>query len=160
MPVADLLCPGEVTLVRQHDAKVHHRRLDDQRRDLIRVALKHPLELRDVVERDHRSERSDLGRYALRLGHRGRGVSRAHAIRFWFHRDHQRVVVPVIRGLDLHDPVATCEPARQAHRIERRLGATVGEAPLRLVETPGEVLRHLARILDGLREMSAVLDSV
>ena len=61
----------------------------------------------------------------------------------------------VIAGLDLEDSLAPREPARDANRVQRRLGAGVGEAPLRLLEAARQLARHDHGVLDGLSEMRA-----
>jgi hypothetical protein len=67
--VGYLLRLREIAVVRHDDAEVHHDGLDDQRRDLIRVALEDSLELLEVVEGDHRGQvREHLGD-ALGLRH-------------------------------------------------------------------------------------------
>ena len=62
-------------------------------------------------------------------------------------------MVAVVRGLDLDDALTTGEAARQADRVERRLGAAVGEAPLRLLEAARQLACDDDVLLDRLREM-------
>ena len=74
-----------------------------------------------------------------------------------FRRDaeHDRVVVAVIGALDLDDLVAPGVGPHQPDRLERRLGAGVGEAPQRQLEPIGQVLADHIQILRRLREVGA-----
>ena len=60
---------------------------------------------------------------------------------------HHAVVVTVVRAGDLHDRVAPGVRAGDADRVHRRLGAGVGEAPLRQPEPARELLADLDRLL-------------
>jgi hypothetical protein len=151
--VDDLLRLREVAVVRHDDAQVHHHGLDDQRRDLVRVALEYGFELVEVVEGDHRRQVCEHLGDALGLRHRGGRVRRSHAVGLRLDGHHQRVVMAVVGSLDLDDPVAPGEATREAHRVQRRFRSAVGEAPLRLLETLRELLRHLDDVWPGLREV-------
>ena len=63
----------------------------------------------------------------------------------------------VIRGLDLDDPLATGEAARQTDRVQRRLRAAVGESPLRLLEPARELGGDDDVLRDRLREVRATV---
>ncbi len=71
------------------------------------------------------------------------------------HRDHHRVVVAVVAALDLEDPVAPGRRPHQVDRVHRGLGAGVAEAPQRLPEALGEVVRDDDGVLGGLGEVGA-----
>ena len=66
----ELFDPGQVAGVGQDDAEVHHRRLDDHRRDLAGVLLESALQRGQVVERHHRGQLDDRLRDALALRRR------------------------------------------------------------------------------------------
>jgi hypothetical protein len=119
--VRHLLDGGQVPGVREDDAEVHHRRFDDDRRDLAAMVRKRLLQRPQVVERDHGRQLDDGGRYAFALRHRSGRVGRPHQGGRRFDRDHQRVVVSVVRGLDLDQPLAAGEAASDPDRVEGRL---------------------------------------
>ena len=96
-----------------------------------------------------------LAFFALRE-RRGR-VRGSHLVRGRLDRHHQRVVMAVVAGFDLQDPLPSREPARDANRVKSRLGAGVGEAPLRLLESARQLARHHHTVLHGLREMRAAI---
>ena len=73
--------------------------------------------------------------------------------------DHQRVVVAVVRPLDLHDPVPTRERTHDPDRVERRLGPRVAEAPVREPVPRLELLRDDERVLGRLGEVRPELDA-
>ena len=85
----------------------------------------------EIVERDHGGQLDNRGGDAFALGHGGRLVWWTHQIGRRLHRHHERVVVAVVRRFHLDQPLAAGEGTRDADRVERRLGAGVGEAPLR-----------------------------
>ena len=145
----------EVALVREHDADVHHRGLDDHRRHLAGMLLESFLHSRQVVERNDRCELHDGAGNAFALRERRGRVRGPHLVGRGLDRHHQRVVVAVVARLDLEDSLAPREPARDANRVQRRLGAGVGEAPLRLLEAARQLARHDHGVLDGLSEMRA-----
>ena len=99
-----------------------------------------------------RSASSVVERHDVRvLGHVGRDAgrhrrrrpacrARPRASESGTHREHHRVVVPVVRALDLHDVLAPGGGPRDADRVHRRLGAGVGEAHLVAAEAPAELL--------------------
>ena len=64
----------------------------------------------------------------VRHRRRGRRLAPAHQVGVRHDREHHRVVVPVVRALDLHDVLATGRGAGDADRAHRRLGAGVAEA--------------------------------
>ena len=147
----------QVALVGKHDAHVHHRGLDDDRRHLAAMLLESLLRRRQVVERDDRRELDDGARYAFALRERRGRVRGSHLVRGRLDRHHQRVVMAVVAGFDLQDPLPSREPARDANRVKSRLGAGVGEAPLRLLESARQLARHHHTVLHGLREMRAAI---
>src|SRR5438132_1116975 len=67
--------------------------------------------------------------------------------------------MPVIRGLDLDDPLAAGEAARDPHSVQCRLGAAVGETPLRLREAPRQLARHDEVVGHRLGEMRSEADA-
>ena len=141
-------------------------RLDDHRRELVRVALDHRDRLRRLVERRDEHRLAGLRRHADRVGLRMRVVGRRAR-----HRAPQAVVVHAVpRAFELQDLVAARERARDAQRIERRLGAgarvvdDVGagnrlDEPLRehdlglVQEVEGRAFRQLRRDRRGDRRM-------
>ena len=144
---------------RRHDPlRVAEDRLDDDRRDVVALALEQPAQEVDVVV----AGRDD------RVGHRVRNAAApgeayrvvlvaelAHVIR----RDaDQRVVVdPVVLTLELHDLVAPGVRPRHAHRVHRRLGA--GHRHARLVDPAGQLAQELDRadlVLGRERERHAL----
>ena len=156
--VGDLFDLAEEALVREDDADVHHRRLDDHRRDLVLVPRECLLQGGQVVERDDGGELDDRGRDALALREGVGIVGRAHVFRRGLDRHHQRVVMAVVRRLDLDHAVTPGEPAGNAHRVERRLGARVGEAPFGLMKAARELAGDDHGILDRLGEVRAAAD--
>ncbi len=63
----DLLRRLEIPGIRQSDADVHHRRLDDQCRELIRVAAESRIERLQIVEGDDRHQIDEGPRDAFAL---------------------------------------------------------------------------------------------
>ena len=96
LTVSQVAQPRQVALVRQHDADVHHRRLDDHRRDLARMFRKRVGRGRQVVERNDGRQLDHRGGDALALRDRRRLVGRPHLVRRRLHRHHQSVVMAVV----------------------------------------------------------------
>ena len=69
------------------------------------------------------------------------------------HGEHQRVVVAVVRPLDLHDQVPARVRAHQPDGLERRLRPGVAEPPEREPEPLRDVLADLVELRGGLREV-------
>src|SRR5207302_5054143 len=63
--VSDVTLAGQVALVRQDDAYIHHRRFDDHRRDLARMASEGALGSLEIVERDHGCQLDNCRGYAF-----------------------------------------------------------------------------------------------
>ena len=154
----DISQPGQVAGVGQDDAYVHHRRLDDHGRDVVRVPGKRALERLEVVEGDDRGQLDDRGRDAIALRHGGGRVGRTHELRRWFHRDHQGVVVAVVGGLHLDQALAAGEAAGDPDGIQCGLRPRVGEAPLGQPEPPGELAGHVQVVRHRLGEVGALGD--
>ena len=74
---------------------------------------------------------------------------------FGHDREHHRVVVAVVRALDLDDVVAAGRGARDADRAHRRFGARVREAHLLELEAPAQLLGEQHRVLGRRREVRA-----
>ena len=92
----------EVPGVGRDDAGVHHHRLHDHAGDRALVVVQHTLERLEIVERHEVHEighrlRDAGGGNAMRV------VGRAEHVEVAPLRDHHRVVVAVIRALDLDD---------------------------------------------------------
>jgi hypothetical protein len=138
---------------------VHHRRLHDQRRDPALELAEHARERGRVVERDRAREVGDRLRITAAVRDAARVVALAEGLERGVHGDHHGVVVPVVRALDLEDHIAARGAARHVDRVHRRLGAGVGEAPLRQAEAPGELLGDHDRPLGGRGEVRALLDA-
>ncbi len=100
----------------RHEVHVAGHRLDDHRRDLVALPAECVLELLHVVEREHRGVTGGLRRHAgrARVAERERARARLHE---------QRVGVAVVAAFELDDAGAAGEPAREAERGHRRLGA-------------------------------------
>ena len=64
----------------------------------------------------------------------------------------------VVGALDLQDHVAAGDPAGEVDRVHRRLGAGVGEPPLRQAEAVGELLGDDDRAVGGGGEVGAEVD--
>jgi hypothetical protein len=72
-------------------------------------------------------------------------------------REQDRVVVPVIRALHLHEKVAACRGAGDADRVHRRLGARVHEAHLLELEPLADRLGQRDGGLRGDGEVDALV---
>jgi len=108
-----------------------------------------------VVEGNDGHQVDDRLRCAAAVGDRYRRIGGTHLVGCRLDRHQQCVVMAVIAGLDLDQPVASGESPRQANGVERRFGAAVGEAPLRLLEAAGELRRHHGVIGHRLGEVGA-----
>ncbi len=82
-------------------------------------------------------------------------VRRADVARVGGDRDLDRVVVAVIAPLDLDDQVPAGDGAHQVDGVHGRLGARVGESPLRQAEPAAQFLGHDHRVLGRLGEVRA-----
>ena len=111
--------------------------------------------LGQVVERHHADQIRHRLRDAERLGHRVRVLARPDLRRVGTDGEHQRVVVTVIRALDLHDHLAAGVRAHETRGLERGLGAGVAEPPEREPEPFDQVLADRVEVLRRLREMRA-----
>ena len=97
--------------------------------------------------------RATSGGDAKRHRRRGRRVAPAHRVGVRDDREHHRVVVTVVRALDLDDVVATGRGPGDADGVHRRLGAGVAEAHFVEVEAPAELFRERDRGLGRDREV-------
>ena len=97
-------------------------------------------------------------RVARAVGDRAGVVAFPQLLQRRIDRDHHRVVVAVVGPLDLEDHVAIGGAASQMDRGHRRLGAGVGEPPLRKAEAAGELLGHHDRAVGGGGEVGAEVD--
>jgi hypothetical protein len=158
--VQPLLDAGQVAVVGQDEAGVHHRRLHDHAGHAALVALKRPLERIQVVERHDPGELGDLGRDAERLRHRDRVVVGADLVGGRGDRHHHGVAVAVVGALDLEQDVAARDGPHQPHRVHRGLGAGVAEAPQRQAEALLQVLAANHGVLGRLGEVRAALDAL
>ena len=145
----------EVAGLRRDDGDVHHRRLEDQRRDAVAHVVEHALEDLGVVERDRQRQLGDGARVAAAERHAGGHAALAQRLDGRAHRHHHGVVMAVVGALDLQDHVAAGRGARQVHGVHRRLGARVGEAPLRQAVAAHELLRDDDRALRRRGEVRA-----
>ena len=109
----------------------------------------------EVIEGDDRGQVYHRLGSAARVGDGNRRIRRSHLVGRRLDGYQQGIVVAVIGGLDLDQPVAAGEAARQPDGIQGRLGAAVREAPLWLVETLGQLGGDDGVVLDRLREVSA-----
>jgi hypothetical protein len=130
-----------------NDGDVHHRRLEDEGGHLIADLVEHALEHVGIVERDGLGELADGVRVAGSEGHAARRAALAELVQRRAHADHDGVVVAVVGALDLEHHVAPGGGAREVDGVHRRLGAGVGEAPLRQAEAALELLGHHDRAL-------------
>ncbi len=73
-------------------------------------------------------------------------------------REHQRVVVPVVRALDLDDHLATGVRPHETGGLERGFRAGIAEPPEREAEALDQAVADRVEVLRGLREMRATLD--
>src|SRR5215216_7575479 len=140
----------QVALLRRYDAGVHHYRLEDHARYLSTMLLEDPLQGVEIVVRDDKGKVGDSPRDARprrrAVGTFG-GPDLILPVR---HGDHNRVVMPVVAALYLDDQITTRDRTHEMHRIHRRLGTRVGEAPKRKAETPRELASHGDRVLRRL----------
>ncbi len=123
------------------------------------VLLERALGRGRVVERHRDHQVDELLRQPERLRHRRGVVARAGLVLRREHRHHQRVVVAVIRPLDLQDQLAAGERAHDARGVQRRLGPRVAEPPVRQLEPLREQVGHEQRVLGRLREVRAQRDA-
>jgi len=105
--VGDLFDARKVAGVGQDDAAVHHRGLHDHSCDLFGMTGKHGAQGVEVVEGHFRRQLYDGVGYALALRHRGGRFSWAHLRGVGLDRHHEGVVVALVGGLDLDQPVAS-----------------------------------------------------
>ena len=156
--VREILEPLQVAGLGQDHAAVHHRRLDDHAGDLALVLLERARGLGQVVERHHPHDVRHRLRDAERLRHGVRMLPGADLRGIGTDGEHQRVVVPVIRALDLDDHLAAGVGAHEARGLERGLRAGVAEPPEREAEAFDQVVADRVQVLRGLREVRAALD--
>jgi hypothetical protein len=123
-------------------------RLDDDRRDLLGVAVEDSAHVVEVVEAAH------LGRVDRRLEHAGRPrVAAPHAIRRGQPVAQDVVVEAVVTALELDDLLPPGDAAGQADRVVGRLRTAVADNDLLGAQ---DVLDDLARERDlGLRDADA-----
>ena len=120
----------EIAGLRRDDARVHHHRFDDHPGDLATILVEHSLEGGEVVVR-HDAQQIGHFLHHARTGHAKRLVDRTQIGFRAEDRHHRRVVMAVVRALDLHYQLATGDRAHQVERIHRRFRTRVTEAPLR-----------------------------
>ena len=132
---------GEVAVVGADDAGVHHHRLHDHAGDLALVSWQ---QRRSTMARSLKPTTTTRSRMPLGMpvlpATADRPVGRSDLVRVRQHRHLHRVVVAVVAALDLDDQVATGGRAHQVHRVHRRLGAGVGEAPQRQPVAAGQLV--------------------
>ena len=118
--------------------------------------------MQDTLERVEVVERHEVHE----VGHRLRDAARGNAVRVVGRtehveaaplRHHHRVVVPVIRALDLDDRIAAADGAHQVDGVHRRLGAGVVEAPDRHAEPPRQLAGDDDRVVGRLGEVRALV---
>ena len=152
----------EVPRFGQDDAEVHHRRLHDHAGGLATFAFEGVdarLHRIDVVEGDGNGEIRDRLRDACAVGDGVVGEPVADPVVGDPDGDHHAVVVAVVGAEDLHDRVAPRVAASDADRVHRRLGARVGEAPLREPEAARQLLADCDRVLGWNGEVRAEPDA-
>src|SRR5215212_6753583 len=113
----------EVALLRRYDAGVHHYRLEDHARYLPAMLLEKPLQRVEVVVR---GDKGKVGYGPRDTRPRRRAVgsfSRPDLVLPVRHRDHDRVMMPVVAALYLDDQIPARDRTHEVHRIHRRLGA-------------------------------------
>ena len=108
-----------------------------------------------VVEADDERQVGDRARDARAGRDLVRPVSRADLIGVGGDRYLDRVVVAVVAALDLDDQVPAGNRAHQVDRVHGRLGARVGEPPLRQAEPAGQLLGDEDRAAGRLGEVRA-----
>ena len=153
MPMADVLQRLEVAGVGKHQAAVGHGGLDDHAGDLLRMLDERALGGVRVVERHRDHQVDELLGQPERLRDRRGMVARPRLALRREHRHHQRVVVTVVRPLDLQDQLAPGQRAHDANRVERGLGPRVAEAPIRQLEPLRELIGDDQPVLGRLGEM-------
>ena len=157
---AELAHGLEVAGLGEHDADIHHHRLEDHRPDLVSMLGEHLLEGRDVVERDDLRVLGGVGRDPPRERHRPGSVPAFGRVERRNDREHHRVVVAVIRALDLEERVLAGRSSSESHRVHRRFGPRVREADLVEVEPSFQLLGELDCGLGRGRELGAGLSGL
>ncbi len=153
--MTEILEPLQVSVVGQHHAAVRHDGLDDHAGDLAPPLGEHlPGEL-EVVERHADDRVGRAGDHAGRLWHGVRVLTWPGGALRREDAHHERVVVPVVRALDLHDQVTSGRGSHDAHDVERGLGAGVAEPPIGKPGSLGELFRDRQRVGGRLREVRA-----
>ncbi len=122
------------------------------------MAVEDPFEGSEIVERN---EVHEVG-HCLRDAGAGdsiRVVGRPEHVEAAPLRDHDRIVVTVVRPLDLDDLIAPCDGSHEVHRVHCGLGAGVVEPPQRQPESSSEVASNDDRVVGRLGEVRALRDS-
>ncbi len=111
---------GQIARQRLDQPDIAHDRLQDDRRDLLRIAIERGVGCRQVVER-HRDRQSRQGaRNPGRVGQSQRGHARPRL-------HEKRVGVPMIAAIELEDPFASGRAASQPDGRHRRFGTAAYE---------------------------------
>ena len=131
---------------------------------MIMPAIEPRLVVQDTLQGVEIVERNEVHE----VGHRLRNAGGGNAVRFVGRteqveaaplRDHDRIVMAVIRALDLDDLVATGDRPHQVDGIHGRLGAGVVESPQRQTEPSGQVAGDDDRVVGWLGEVGAFGDA-
>ena len=143
----------QIALLGGNNASVHHYRLEDHASYPPAILLEEPFQDVEVVVRDDQGKVGDRPR-DTRPRRRAVGTfRRTDLILLVRHRDHDRVMMPVVATLHLDDQVPARDRTHEVYRIHRRLGARVGEPPQRKTETPSKLVGHDDSILRRLGEV-------
>ena len=127
-------------------------------RQLGGVLADQPLGRLQVAERQHHRVGHRPGRHADRLRVGQRSLGRAGRLQRRRDADLHRVVAAVIAALELGDPVPAGEGARQADRVQARLGPGVGEArPFQAGHAAAQLRAHLGLVPHRRAQRDAAL---